>query len=295
MLLCEVPARAHGAPTDPASRAYLCSPGQPTASSSPCRSAIAAGLPSTEWDNIRLPNVAGRDAARVPDGKLCSAGIARYAGLDLPSAQWPVTKLKSTAFTYRATIPHQGSFRFYATRPGYSPAQPLRWADLEQFLSVPTPPLVNGGYEFKVQLPKDRAGRHVIYTVWQNTDTPDTYYSCTDVEIAAPAAPAAQPAAAPPAATQPPAAAPPATKPAAAPSTKSAAPGTLPSSSTPRPVPVASSAEQPPSTATRIGMSAIVAALGGLAALGAIMLWRRRICERPGPVPVPTRSGPPLG
>ncbi|HEX7308077.1 lytic polysaccharide monooxygenase [Lentzea sp.] len=279
MMLAVVPAHAHGAPTDPASRAYLCSPGQPTASSSPCRSAIAAGLPSTEWDNIRLPNVAGRDSSRVPDGKLCSAGIAKYAGLDLPSAQWPATKLKSTGFTYRATIPHQGSFRFYATRTGYTPAQPLRWADLEQFLSVPSPPLVNGAYEFAVQLPKDRTGRHLIYTVWQNTDTPDTYYSCTDVEIAAPAAQpaAAPPAAAPPTATQPPATRHATSQPAAAPPVKSAPASTLPKPSTPRPVPVASKAEQPPSTATRIGIAAVVAALGGLAALGGIMLWRRRI------------------
>lgn len=247
MMLSAVPAHAHGAPTDPASRAYLCSPGQSGASSSPCRNAIQAGLPSKEWDNIRLPNVAGRDAARVPDGKLCSAGIAKYAGLDLPSAEWPATKLKSTAFTYRATIPHQGSFRFYVTRDGYSPTQKLRWTDLEQFLSVPTPPLVDGSYEFKVQLPQ-RTGRHLIYTVWQNTDTPDTYYSCTDVEIAAPAKPTTTTAPAPPT-----------------------------SVSTPRPVPVASSAEQPPSGATRFGLSAVVAALGGLAVLGGILLWRKRI------------------
>jgi chitin-binding protein len=267
MMLSAVPAHAHGAPTDPASRAFLCSPGQTTASSSPCRSAIQAGLPSKEWDNIRLPNVAGQDAARVPDGKLCSAGIAKYAGLDLPSAEWPATRLKSTAFTYRATIPHQGSFRFYVTRDGYSPTRALRWADLEQFLSVPTPPLVNGSYEFEVRLPK-RTGRHLIYTVWQNTDTPDTYYSCTDVEIAAPAAaPAPVPAPAPEA------------KPApttTTTTTSSAAPST-PKPSTQRPVPVASTAEQPPSSATRFGLSAVVAALGGLVVLGGIMLWRKRI------------------
>lgn len=271
MMVSAVPAHAHGAPTDPASRAFLCSPGQATASSSPCRNAIRAGLPSTEWDNIRLPNVAGRDTARVPDGKLCSAGIAKYAGLDLPSAEWPATKLKDTGFTYRATIPHQGSFRFYVTRDGYSPTRALRWADLEQFLSVPTPPLVNGSYEFKVQLPP-RTGRHLIYTVWQNTDTPDTYYSCTDVEIAAPA-PAAPPA--PQAKPVPPKQAAPVPPPSSAPSS-SAVPST-PKSSTPRPVPVASSAEQPPSSATRFGMSAVVAALGGLAVLGGIMLWRKRI------------------
>lgn len=274
MMLSAVPAHAHGAPTDPASRAFLCSPGQATASSSPCRSAIQAGLPSKEWDNIRLPNVAGRDTAMVPDGKLCSAGLAKYAGLDLPSAQWPATKLKSTDFTYRATIPHQGSFRFYVTRGGYSPARPLRWADLDQFLNVPSPPLVDGSYEFKVRLPQNLTGRHLIYTVWQNTDTPDTYYSCTDVEIAAPA-PAAvpapvvpQPKPVPPAQAQ---AAP------AAPPSSSAPPSSTPKSSTPRPVPVASTAEQPPSSATRFGMSAVVAALGGLAVIGGIMLWRKRI------------------
>ncbi|MCR3751283.1 chitin-binding protein [Lentzea californiensis] len=272
MMLSVVPAHAHGAPTDPASRAFLCSPGQPTASSPPCRSAIAAGLPSKEWDNIRLPDVRGQDAQKVPDGALCSAGLARYGGLDLPSADWPATKLKSTDFTYKATIPHQGSFRFYVTRDGYTPSRPLRWADLDQFLNVPSPPLVNGSYEFKVQLPKNRTGRHLIYTVWQNTDTPDTYYSCTDVEIAAlakPAPPAAQPA---PAVAAPPAKAPVRTS-SAAPSAKPSAA----SSSIPRPVPVASSAEQPPSSATRFGISAVVAALGGLAVLGGFLLWRRRI------------------
>ena len=91
MMVSAVPAHAHGAPTDPASRAFLCSPGQTTASSSLCRNAIQAGLPSKEWDNIRLPNVAGRDSAKVPDGKLCSAGLARYGGLDVPSAEWPAT------------------------------------------------------------------------------------------------------------------------------------------------------------------------------------------------------------
>ncbi|MFD4638850.1 lytic polysaccharide monooxygenase [Lentzea sp. NPDC058436] len=270
MVLSAVPAHAHGAPTDPASRAFLCSPGQPTASSSPCRGAIAAGLPSKEWDNIRLANVRGQDTTKVPDGKLCSAGLPKYAGLDVPSAAWPVTKLKSTAFTYKATIPHQGSFRFYVTRDGYAPDRPLRWADLDQFLNVPSPPLVGGSYEFKVLLPQNRTGRHLIYTVWQNTDTPDTYYSCTDVEIAAAVKPAPQPA---PVAAPPVKAAPQTAPPATASSTKPSAP----KSSVPRPVPVASSAEQPPSAATRFGMAAVVAALGGLVVLGGFLLWRRRI------------------
>ena len=154
-------------------------------------SAIRSGLPSKEWDNIRLPNVRGRDAGdgsgrqavQRRDQEVRGTRPAEH-GLAGHEAR------RARSFTYRATIPHQGSFRFYVTRDGYSATQPLRWADLDQFLNVPTPPLINGSYEFKVDLPKNRTGRHLIYTVWQNTDTPDTYYSCTDVEIAAKAAPA---------------------------------------------------------------------------------------------------------
>jgi chitin-binding protein len=31
------------------------------------------------------------------------------------------------------------------------------------------------------KLPKGRTGRHMIYTIWQTSSTPDTYYSCSDV------------------------------------------------------------------------------------------------------------------
>jgi chitin-binding protein len=53
----------------------------------------------------------------------------------------------------------------------------------------------------KGRLPTGRTGRHLIYTVWQNTDTADTYYSCSDVvfpvaatpTVAAAVAPSANP------------------------------------------------------------------------------------------------------
>lgn len=40
---------------------------------------------------------------------------------------------------------------------------------------------MNGAYRIKAKLPSDRTGRHLLYTIWQNTSTPDTYYSCSDV------------------------------------------------------------------------------------------------------------------
>ena len=184
------PAAAHGAPTAPLSRAAACgTEGGATARTAACRAARAANGDPTfaDWDNLRVPGVDGRDREVIPDGKLCSGGLAAFRGLDLPRADWPTTTLTAgapMAFTYRATIAHQGEFRFYVTKDGYDPTRPLRWADLETapFLRVTDPPLVDGSYRIKGTLPAHRTGRQLIYTIWQNAGT-DTYYSCSDVVV----------------------------------------------------------------------------------------------------------------
>jgi chitin-binding protein len=188
------PASAHGAPTAPLSRAAACgTEGGATATTAACRAARAANGAATfaDWDNLRVAGVEGRDREVIPDGRLCSAGLAAFRGLDLPRPDWPTTTLTSGAamtFTYRATIAHPGEFRFYVTRAGYDPTAPLRWADLEPapFLRVADPPLRDGAYRMKGTLPT-RTGRQLIYTIWQNAGT-DTYYSCSDVVFRAPAA-----------------------------------------------------------------------------------------------------------
>ncbi|MFE7897690.1 lytic polysaccharide monooxygenase [Streptomyces sp. NPDC057424] len=182
------PARAHGAPTDPVSRVVACSPeGGDHAGTAACRAAVAAnGAPFTAWDNLRVANVGGRDREVVPDGKLCSGGLPAYRGLDLARADWPSTRTTPGAtltMQYASTIPHAGTFRMYLTKPGYDPAGPLSWSDLpgKPFAEVTDPALTDGAYRFAATLPSDRTGRHVLYTVWQNSSTPDTYYSCSDV------------------------------------------------------------------------------------------------------------------
>ncbi|MFJ5727562.1 lytic polysaccharide monooxygenase auxiliary activity family 9 protein [Streptomyces paradoxus] len=182
------PARAHGAPTDPVSRVVACSPqGGDRASTAACRAAVAAnGAPFTAWDNLRVANVNGRDRAVIPDGKLCSGGLPAYRGLDLARADWPSTRTAPGAkltMRYVSTIPHTGTFRMYLTKPGYDPAGPLSWSDLPEkpFAEVTDPALTDGAYRMEATLPSDRTGRHVLYTVWQNSSTPDTYYSCSDV------------------------------------------------------------------------------------------------------------------
>ncbi|WP_086855606.1 lytic polysaccharide monooxygenase [Streptomyces coeruleofuscus] len=182
------PARAHGAPTDPVSRVVACSPeGGGRAGSAACRAAVAAnGAPFTAWDNLRVANVDGRDRQVVPDGKLCSGGLPGYKGLDLARADWPATRMtpgQTLTMRYVSTIPHTGTFRMYLTKPGYDPAGPLSWSDLPEkpFAEVADPALTDGAYRVEATLPSDRTGRHVLYTVWQNSSTPDTYYSCSDV------------------------------------------------------------------------------------------------------------------
>ncbi|MET8910818.1 lytic polysaccharide monooxygenase [Micromonospora sp. NPDC004551] len=191
LLLTTVPAGAHGAPTSPLSRVAACGPEGGRADTPACRAAIAEGAAVREWDNIRVARIDGRDRERIPDGELCSGGLSAYRGLDLPRTDWPATTLTAGSrytFRYRTTIPHRGTFRFYATTVSYAPTRRLTWADLEEkpFLTVTDPPIRDGAYQMSGRLPAGRTGRHIVYTIWQNSNTQDTYYSCSDVVFRSP-------------------------------------------------------------------------------------------------------------
>jgi chitin-binding protein len=182
------PAQAHGATSAPVSRAVACAPDSGRADSAACRAAVAdnGGRRFDDWDNVRVANVRGRDRQRIPDGRLCSGGLDSFRGLDLARADWPATTVSAGArftFRYRQRIPHQGTFKLYATTDGYVPTRPLRWSDLaaRPFLTATDPPMRGDAYEIAGRLPQGRTGRHIIFAIWQNTDTPDTYYSCSDV------------------------------------------------------------------------------------------------------------------
>ncbi len=190
------PVSAHGSPTTPISRNAACAGNGTRRDAAACKAALkATGGFLGAYDNLRLADVNGKDRARVPDGKLCSGGLDAYRGLDLPRDDFPSTKVESgqnLKIAYRGTNPHQGSFRRYLTKVGFSPAGDLTWAGLTKLAEVKDPPLTGGSYRMRVTLPQ-RTGRHVLYVVWETSSTPDTYYSCSDLEFAAAQRPSVAP------------------------------------------------------------------------------------------------------
>lgn len=176
-------ASAHGSLSEAASRVYTCrfkeNPENPT--SAACRAAVQAGGTQAmyDWNEVNIANAAGNHRAIIPDGQLCSAGRAKYRGLDLARSDWPATRIApgSRRLVYHATAPHaNGNFTFYITRQGWSPTSPLRWGDLVQIANFNRTPL----FAWNVNIPS-RTGRHLIYSVWQRTDSPEAFYTCSDV------------------------------------------------------------------------------------------------------------------
>ncbi|HEY0531184.1 MAG TPA: lytic polysaccharide monooxygenase [Actinoplanes sp.] len=189
-LLPAAPALAHGAPTSPISRSAACAGGGSKTGTAACKAALKAnGGAFGSFDNIRVPDVNGNDKKFVPDGELCGGGLDAFKGLNIARDDFPATTVtsgKTLSIKYRATIAHQGSFRVYLTEQGYSPTEKLAWGNLgsKPLTDVADPPLTDGAFQFSVKLP-ERTGRQILFIVWQTSNTPDTYYSCSDLAFPA--------------------------------------------------------------------------------------------------------------
>jgi chitin-binding protein len=188
--LAAAPASAHGSMGDPVSRVSQCyAEGPESPTSDACRAAVAAGGTQAlyDWNGIRLGDANGRHQTLIPDGKLCSANNDEFKGLDLARSDWPATGVNSGSYTfkYRVTAPHKGTFKVYITKAGYDPAQPLAWDDLDLAhpVATATDPVASGGfYSFSGTLP-ERSGKQLLYAVWQRSDSPEAFYSCSDVSF----------------------------------------------------------------------------------------------------------------
>ncbi|MEU3309636.1 lytic polysaccharide monooxygenase [Nocardiopsis sp. NPDC006832] len=190
-------AEAHGAFTYPASRTYACfddatggtGGGALDPTNEACADALAEGGDYAFWNwygNL-VPDSDGRHREYVADGELCGPG-EDFAAFNTPRTDWPTTHLpadETVEFRHNAWAPHPGTFFTYVTEDGFDPEAPLTWDDLELIDEVVDPPLRSGGdagaeYHWDVALP-DKEGRHIVYVVWERSDSPEAFYNCSDV------------------------------------------------------------------------------------------------------------------
>jgi predicted carbohydrate-binding protein with CBM5 and CBM33 domain len=262
------PADAHGGLTYPATRTYACyvdglagGGGDLNPTNPACIAAIAQGgkQPLWDWFGNLLPNVGDQHRQTIPDGRLCGPGDA-YEAYNLPRTDWPTTDLtpgETVTFRYNAWAPHPGTWSQYVTRDGWDPTKPLGWGDLEPapFDEVTNPPINGSGphgaeYTWRATLPSGKQGRHIIFSIWERSDSPEAFYNCSDVDFGGsggsprPTSPTTTTTTTPPpttTTTQPPAPTPPTTQPQATtpPTTQPPAP-TPPTTQPPAPTPTPS-------------------------------------------------------
>lgn len=193
------PAAAHGGLTYPATRTYACyvngvqngSGGGLNPTNAACQNLLAenGNYPFYNWFGNLLSNAAGQHRSVVPDGNLCGP-LATFSGARAARTDWPTTTLQAGAritMQYNAWARHPGTWSQYVTKDGWNPSSPLKWSDLEAvpFNEVTNPPLREGGpegaeYYWDATLP-NKSGRHIIYSIWTRSDSPEAFYNCADV------------------------------------------------------------------------------------------------------------------
>jgi predicted carbohydrate-binding protein with CBM5 and CBM33 domain len=187
-------ALAHGSMTYPASRTYACyedgragsGGGDLNPTNPACVAAVQIGgkQPLWDWYGNLISLAGGRHREIIADGDLCGP-TTKYDAYNLPRSDWPTTTLQAGApitFKYNAWAPHPGTWDQYVTKDGFDVTQPLKWSDLEPapFDTKVNPVAVGGEYSWSGTLP-NKSGRHIIYSIWQRSDSPEAFYSCSDV------------------------------------------------------------------------------------------------------------------
>lgn len=186
---------AHGSMEVPLSRIYRCyQEGPENVQSDACKAFVAMSgkQPLYDWDMVNQSQANDQHRMIIPDGTLCAGGRDKYKGLNLPRLDWYRSDIKADAngrfnFIFRATVPHASKyFELYLTKDEYDFTQPLKWSDLEStpFCKITNVTLENGRYQLNCPLP-NKTGHRILYMIWQRIDSPEAFYSCSDVNFLA--------------------------------------------------------------------------------------------------------------
>lgn len=128
----------------------------------------------------------------VPDGKLCSAGIADFDSINIISDAWHTTDLEvkegRIKLSYIASQMHSPStFRVFLTDQNN-----LKWDSLKESPEVKVEEVPDknkldpGHYNLDVKLPDDYSSdaKSILYIMWKRDERPhETFFSCSDVRI----------------------------------------------------------------------------------------------------------------
>lgn len=200
VLLPSSPASGHGAQVFPGSRQYFCwvdglsETGEIIPINPACQEAVAQSgtTPLYNWFANLHPSAAGQTEGFIPDGQICSGGNGGPFDFDpynMMRDDWPITHLTAgTTYEFRHNnwADHPGRFDVYLTVEGWDPSAPLSWSDLELIDTAEDPEATGppgslNYYFWDTTFPSDRTGRHLVFTHWVRSDSPENFYSCSDV------------------------------------------------------------------------------------------------------------------
>ncbi|MFZ1855345.1 MAG: lytic polysaccharide monooxygenase, partial [Candidatus Nanopelagicales bacterium] len=198
------PASAHGSVDTPASRLYSCFFLHPASWGQPSDNPMCQKLwdepnsyPMYDWMSDNDFAADSNSEATIPDGKLCSGGNPAFAVVDTPSSQWPTTEFRPDAdgkytVSWTNNAPHPAKYyRTYLTKQGFDPSKALKWSDLE-LVNETGPMAAAPTTHYRMALPA-RTGQHVMYTIWQRSDSKEAFFSCSDVTLGASGTPTPSP------------------------------------------------------------------------------------------------------
>lgn len=186
---------AHGGMTSPQSRIHKCRfDGNVENHTDPaCLAAIDFGGKQAiyDWTALRQENADSAHQSIIPDGQLCGGGNPLFKGMNVLRNDWRRDTIKADAngmfqFIYRGTAPHSTKdWIFYVTKQSWQPGTPLRWDNIEEFCRLGDVPITQNNqgkdiYRLNCPLP-NRSGPHIIYNIWQRSDSKEAFYSCSDV------------------------------------------------------------------------------------------------------------------
>lgn len=194
------PVSAHGAQIFPGSRQYFCwldglrENGEIIPANPACADAVAQSgtTPLYNWFGNLHPSAAGRTTGFIPDGRICDGnggGPYDFEPYNMMRDDWPLTHLTAGVtyqFRHNNWAAHPGRFDVYLTRQGWDPSAPLSWDDLELIDTAVNPPQTGppGALEYyfwDTTFPDNRSGRHLVFTHWVRSDSPENFYSCSDI------------------------------------------------------------------------------------------------------------------